>query len=220
MIAELSDADLILRMRNFEDHFVERKSSGDSKDWLKTVVAFANSAPNGYPCVLYLGVADTGEIEDRQANLDTLQRTFNREMEKIYPRVPYLQKIISEGGRQALAVIVLGSELRPHFAGPPFIRKGSETVVASADEFAEIASKGNEAYKQQVLELLRRGLFPGTRPVTGRGLPLVYEHELMEASESLRRLGEIRLHDLLLELRHREIIDCAEHEGNRWFACY
>jgi hypothetical protein len=41
---DLSDTDLLLRLTNFEDHFVERKTSGDSRDWLKTVVGFANSA--------------------------------------------------------------------------------------------------------------------------------------------------------------------------------
>jgi predicted HTH transcriptional regulator len=87
--ASLSDADLLARLKNFEDHFVERKTSGDKKrDWLKTVVAFANSAPNGYPCVLYLGVKDNGEIEMPQVNLDGLQKSFNQEMKNAYPPVP------------------------------------------------------------------------------------------------------------------------------------
>ena len=60
-MVELTDLDLWSRMQNLEDHFVERKTLGDSKDWLKTVVAFANSAPNGYPCVLYIGVKDHDE---------------------------------------------------------------------------------------------------------------------------------------------------------------
>jgi hypothetical protein len=33
---DFSEAELISRLNNFEDHFVERKSAGDSKDWLKT----------------------------------------------------------------------------------------------------------------------------------------------------------------------------------------
>ncbi|MGA9462275.1 MAG: ATP-binding protein [Terracidiphilus sp.] len=78
MMAELSEADLLARMKNFEDHFVERKVCSDSKDWLKTVVAFANSAPIDYPCILYIGVRDIGEIEDKQSNLDSVQKTLNR----------------------------------------------------------------------------------------------------------------------------------------------
>lgn len=142
-IATLSDADLLARLKNFEDHFVERKTSGDKKDWLKTVVAFANSAPTGFPCVLYLGVKDDGEIETPQVNLDSLQKTFNKEMQKAYPPVPYLPKIVNDGERQALAVIVLGSESRPHFSGPAYVRKASETWEASEQQFEELVAQRN-----------------------------------------------------------------------------
>ena len=144
--AELSDGDLLARLKNFEDHFVERKSVGDSKDWLKTAVAFANSAPNGYPCVLYLGVRDSGEIETPQANLDKLQKSFNETMKRAFPPLPYFTKIISDDGKQALAAIVLGSELRPHFTGLAYVRKGSETREASEQEFdALIAQRNSKA---------------------------------------------------------------------------
>lgn len=146
MIVNLSDADLLARLKNFEDHFVERKTAGDKRDWLKTVVAFANSAPNGYPCVLYLGVKDSGEIETPQVNLDSLQKTFNQAMKNAYPPVPYLTKIVNDSGRQALAVIVLGSELRPHFAGLAYVRKGSESLDASEQQFEElIAQRSSKA---------------------------------------------------------------------------
>src|SRR5215467_11391078 len=103
----LTDADLIARLKNFEDHFVERKTSGDSKDdWVKTAVAFANSAPSDFPCVLYIGVRDNGDLEEKQIDLDGLQKKFNRAMTAVYPPVPYIPKIISVGGRQCLAVIV------------------------------------------------------------------------------------------------------------------
>ena len=137
--------DLLARLRNFEeDHFVERKTSGDSKkDWLKTAVAFANSAPAGFPCVLYLGVKDNGEIESKPVNLDTLQKTFTEVMKDAYPPVPYLTKIITDGERAALAVIVFGSELRPHFAGPAYVRKGSKSIDASEEQFAELIAQRN-----------------------------------------------------------------------------
>ncbi len=143
MKLELSDADLLARMRNFEDHFVERKTSGDMKDFLKTIVAFANSAPIGFPAVLYLGVRDSGEIETPQVNLDSLQKTVNKEIQKTYPRIPCFQKILEDNKRQALAVIILGSESRPHFAGPSFIRTGSETLEASEQQFNELIAARN-----------------------------------------------------------------------------
>jgi hypothetical protein len=143
MIVTLSDADLLARMRDFEDHLVERKTFKDDRDWKKTAVAFANSVPVGLPAVLYIGVKDNGEIETPQPNLDEAQKRFNTQMQKVYPRIPYVPKIISENGRQALAVIIPGSELRPHFAGLSYVRRGSETVEASEQQFAELIAQRN-----------------------------------------------------------------------------
>lgn len=141
IIVELSEVDLLARMRNFEDHFVERKTVGDEKDWKKTAVAFANSAPVGLPAVLYIGVRDNGDIETPQQNLDEVQKKFNRRMQNVYPRIAYVPKIISEGGRQALAVIIPGSVLRPHFAGLAYVRRGSETHEASEEQFADLIAQ-------------------------------------------------------------------------------
>ncbi len=143
MTVSLSDADLLARLKNFEDHFVERKTAGDKRDWVKTAVAFANSAPDGYPCVLYIGVKDSGEIEVPQTDLDSLQKTFNQAIKSCYPPIPYLTKIVTDGERQALAILVLGSELRPHFAGLAYVRKGSEIHNASEQQFDELIAKRN-----------------------------------------------------------------------------
>ena len=59
-LVELSDEDLINRLRNFEDTFVERKTVSDQKDWLPAVVGFANSVPIDYPGALFIGVKDDG----------------------------------------------------------------------------------------------------------------------------------------------------------------
>ena len=90
-----TDQELQLRIRNFEDYFVERKSLGDSKDWLKTAVAFANSAPISFPCVLYLGVRNDGTPEPQAAdsNLEKLQSTFAEEVKVAYPQIPYYPRI-------------------------------------------------------------------------------------------------------------------------------
>jgi hypothetical protein len=139
----MTDADLLSRMRNFEDHLVERKVSKDEKDWKKTAVAFANSAPVGLPAVLYIGVRNNGEIETPQPNLDELQKRFNQKMQRVYPRISYVPKIINENGRQALAVIIPGSEVRPHFAGLSYVRRGSESIEASEEQFAELIAQRN-----------------------------------------------------------------------------
>src|SRR6266849_2618010 len=140
---DLNEADLLARMKNFEDHLVERKTVGDQKDWKKTAVAFANSVPIGLPAVLYIGVKDNGEIETPQRDLDEAQKKFNTQMQKVHPRVVYVPKIISENGRQALAVIIPGSESRPHFAGLSYVRRGSESVESSEEQFSELIAQRN-----------------------------------------------------------------------------
>ncbi len=79
MALELSDAQLLAMMRRFEDHFVERKTANDKKDWLKTIVAFANSAPAGSTAILFIGVTDAGEIEG-QTNLDSLRTNLTSQV--------------------------------------------------------------------------------------------------------------------------------------------
>ena len=90
------------------------------------------------PCVLYIGARDNGDIEKPQVDLDEVQRRFNAKLENAFPRIPYVPKIISVEGLQVLAVIVPGSQLRPHFAGPSYVRRGSESIVASEEHFSEL----------------------------------------------------------------------------------
>jgi Schlafen, AlbA_2 len=137
---ELSDTDLLSRLTNFEDAFVERKSTGDMKDLLKTAVAFANSTPVGYPAILFYGVTDKGEAEGR-ANLDTLQKTISDKLSDAYPPIYNLPKTLQVDGKQLLAVIIPGSENRPHFAGRAYIREGSRSVPSSESQFRTLIAQ-------------------------------------------------------------------------------
>ena len=140
---DLNEADLLARMRNFEDHMVERKTIKDESDWKRAAVSFANSVPVGLPAVLYIGVRDNGEIETPQRDLEEVAKKFNKHMEKVYPRIAYVPKVISSDGRQALAIVIPGSESRPHFAGLAYIRRGPESVDASDEQFAELIAQRN-----------------------------------------------------------------------------
>ncbi len=146
----LTDQDILLRLNAFEDAFVERKTASDSKDWLKTAVAFANTAPVGDPAILFIGVRNNGEIEGN-ANLDSLQRTLSEKLALAYPSIYYLPKVLHQNGKQFLAVIIPGSAERPHFAGPAYVRDGSQSVVSSPKQFdllvAERSSKVREILK-------------------------------------------------------------------------
>lgn len=142
-----SDRDLMEWRKTSEDNFVERKTRQDRKDWLRAVVAFANSCPYDRAAVLFIGVRDDRSIEP---NLDVnrIEEDFRREAEKTYPPIRYQTRALSEGQDRYLAVIVAGSPDRPHFAGPAYVRVGSATRQASESEFNKlIAERNSKAYK-------------------------------------------------------------------------
>lgn len=115
-------------LTNLEDAFVERKSTGDMRDLLKTAVGLANSMPVGYPAILFYGVTNKGEPEGK-ANLDRLQRTLSEKLSEAYPPIYYLPKVLRHKGKEFLAVIIPGSEDRPHFAGQSYMA-GAGTSLA------------------------------------------------------------------------------------------
>src|ERR1700733_2030489 len=147
MNVALSDKDILSRLTNLEDSFVERKTEGDSADWLKTVVAFANSLPHGYPAILFIGVRNDGSIQGLE-NPDSVQKSLSQKLAQAYP-IPYcLTKVLEKDGKNFLAVVVPGSEFRPHFAGASFVRDGSQTIRASEQQFAlMIAQRNSVAYE-------------------------------------------------------------------------
>jgi hypothetical protein len=130
------DEELLLRLRNFEDNFVERKTTGDYKDWLKTAVAFANTAPPGFPCILYVGFKNDGTPEDtaRQPNLEELQKSVDERLMPAYPYIIRYHRVFRIGDKRRLAVIIPGSEQRPHFTQRPHLRKGAQSAEATDDE--------------------------------------------------------------------------------------
>src|SRR5437870_2779131 len=100
-----------------EDNFIERKTVGDAGDWVKTIVAFANSAPLDRCAVLYIGVRDDGSVENL-GNLDSVQKTLRQKLHMVYPPVGYTTRVLTAGSQEFLCVLVPGSPQRPHFAGP------------------------------------------------------------------------------------------------------
>jgi hypothetical protein len=134
MSEAIDESELLRLLRSTEHTFVERKTVGDSKDWLKTVVAFANTLEANQVGVLFIGAKDSGEIEENPANLDKLQRTFSEKMQSAYPPIYYSTRAIAHESRECLAVIVPGSPNKPHYAGPAYLRDGSQTIVAKAEQ--------------------------------------------------------------------------------------
>ena len=72
-----------------------------------------------------------------------MQRSLNQKLNNVQPTITCVQRIISENGRQALAVIVPYSTKRPHFSGPAYIRRGSESLVALPEDLAVLTQSQN-----------------------------------------------------------------------------
>jgi predicted HTH transcriptional regulator len=149
----LTEEELLSRMVNTEDNFVERKRFSDDREWARTAVAFANSCPVGFPGILFIGVYDGGTVERPKipVNLDRLQKTLGERLADVWPPLYYVSKILRRDGFEFLAVLVPGSLDRPHFAGHSYVRLGSETKKASEEQFARLifqrTSKAREIEK-------------------------------------------------------------------------
>ncbi len=149
----IPDAEILRRLRDGEDSFVERKSFGDwKKDVVKTCVAFANSCSvEGTAGLLFIGVKDDGTIEASHPNLDSLQKTLEGELKEAYPPIPHNTRVVFASSERVLVVIVPGSAYGPHFAGPAYIRNGPITEAASREQFERVIDRR----ELKVREMLR-----------------------------------------------------------------
>jgi predicted HTH transcriptional regulator len=147
-----AELDLLRLLHATEDSFTERKTSGDHKDWVKIIVSFANALRDDQEGVLFIGATNEGRVQTDSTNLDSLQKSLSDKLKRVYPPVYCTKQIVSDEGRECLAVIVPGSSQRPHFAGPAFIRDGSKSVEATSEQYeALLASRTGKAYAIQKL---------------------------------------------------------------------
>lgn len=131
--------ELIAKLQDHEDAFVERKlESLKPSDIRRAVVAFANSVPQGREAILFIGVADKGEILGC-TNPDAKQKAVRSICEHdCYPPIAVTSEVLSTEKGAVVAVLIAASQDRPHFAGPAYVRKGSESVAASRQVFDEL----------------------------------------------------------------------------------
>lgn len=140
---------LLERLNNNEDGFTERKTEAAKPlEFRQTLVAFANSVPEGQMAVLFIGVANDGKVIG-VTNSDSLQKKLREIAENgCYPSVRCQSQVLTVDGKSVVAVLIEASSERPHFAGPAFVRRGSESVVASKQVYEElIASRNTKAGK-------------------------------------------------------------------------
>jgi len=132
-------------LKSPEDAYLERKPEGVKRAEIrKTIVAFANSVPVGREAVLFIGVRDAGEIQGVK-NPDDIQKLVRLICAMdCYPAIQFQSEILTVQGKHVMAVIVPRSDKRPHFSGPAFVRKGSESVVASEGQYEELIASRND----------------------------------------------------------------------------
>jgi hypothetical protein len=145
----MQSEDLLSRLTAAEDNLVERKPQGSNRAELRrTLVAFANSTPKGQSAVLFLGVHDKGMILGVD-NPDALQKTIGDVCRTdCYPPIEFSSRAINIEAKVVVAVIVPASSQRPHFAGQAFVRRGSESVTASAEQYEELMLSRNDKCRE------------------------------------------------------------------------
>lgn len=134
--------DLLSRLRNVEDNFTERKLEGSrSEEFRRTLVAFANSLPEGRTAVLFIGISERADLTGVK-NPDSLQKKIRDFCEReCFPPIKYRCEVLNVEGNNIVAVEVLHDRNSPHFAGPAYIRQGSESVLASEKVFDELIKR-------------------------------------------------------------------------------
>ena len=198
-------AALRTRLGSPETQWVERKESFDPKEVRKTLVGFANSVREGECAVLFIGATDKGGRHPGVKNVDEVQRwAWESAQNNCYPPIPirlvHFTAQVEGKSVDIVAVEIPPNRGRPHFVGKAYVRIGSTTMDATADQFADlIASRTDIVRKLQqisrdVIVRVRspRGLtyeFKGAfeRPKAGTALKIdIYDsggrsiHVLME----------------------------------------
>lgn len=133
------------RLNSPEDQFVERKSEGVSyEDICKTLVAFANSLPRGQEAILFIGVSDKGGLTG-VSDTDKMQKHIvNLAQNRCYPPVQVQCQVVNISEVNVVAATVFPSTNKPHFAGPAFVRVGTESKKASEKIFEELITSRND----------------------------------------------------------------------------
>ena len=132
-------------LRQPEGRLLERKLEGASRsDYRKALVAFANSVGEDEVGVLVVGVQDDGTVRG-VSDADSLQRKLRSLAQKdCYPPIDVTIDVVNDAGLHVVAVQVRHSRNRPHFAGPAFVRTGSESVNATERQYEELIASRHE----------------------------------------------------------------------------
>ncbi len=182
----IDDIALLKRLGDKEDNFAERKSQGIRPDEIRqTVCAFSNSLVGDAKAVLFIGIHDKTGTVDGLDNADGMQKKVREACERgCYPPITnFTCRVLTPEAKDVLAVVVGSSTEKPHFSGPAYVRRGSESVNASREVYRDLISSRNEK-AGRILEL--RGLLVS---IQGEGRRI--SHPIAVANHRERAVGKI-----------------------------
>ena len=205
---------LVARLANHEDALVERKPEGPSASEIRaTAVAFANSVPQGSTGVIFFGVTNDGKVAGVSSS-DSLQKTIRRQLQtECYPPIEYQAHVLQVDGKAVVAVEIPESTRKPHFAGAAYLRRGSENVPASEQEYERLIASRNTVAGAlaraigQVWTVTAIGKQLGdTKPIQQPGHRESTECRIEDVNAPFVRLYQIGVGRLLTEqISHAEI---------------
>jgi len=121
----------------WEDNLLERKTESDLKDLLKTLVAFANSVRPGHTATILIGEKDDASVQG-VSNPDEIQKRIRKECEKIFPPILWRSQVYERNGKYCIRIEIEYDGETPHFSGPAWVRRGSETIAATEELFQRL----------------------------------------------------------------------------------
>jgi hypothetical protein len=133
----VTEAELLSKVSDTENNFIERKTVRDHQGWLETAVAFANSCPVGQAGILYVGVDNEGRVRKQpdEFDFDKLQKSISAKIANAWPPIYFVSHILTHFRMEFIEVVIFGSPERPHFSGPAYVRVGPETRDATEDQY-------------------------------------------------------------------------------------
>jgi len=136
----------------WEDNLLEKKLESDLKDLLKTLVAFANSVKPNHKAILLIGERDDGIVQG-VTNPDNIQKQIRKDCEKIYPPIIWRSTVYEKENKFCIRVEVDYDGETPHFGGIAWVRKGSESIIASEEMFQQLIDLRLELVRELALWL-------------------------------------------------------------------
>lgn len=209
----MNDVDLLLRLKDSEDNFVERKSQGVStREIRQTASAFANTLDSGENAVLFIGVEDDGAPIGVD-NTDVLQKRVDRACDaNCYPSIKYTSHVLEDEGKMFVAIVFSASDNKPHFTGAAYVRRGSKSVNANDEMYATMIAGQNEkcgriqAFGGQTVTVITHKKLGSSKYVADQAYRARHDCTVVEVDAHTLRLFDIGLRQRFAEpMRNVEV---------------